>query len=100
MASAIAFLVAVTQNYQLNKRWTFHDHNPKITKKYIKYFILNFLSFLINLLVLNLVVIYYGDEKIVKIIGQILGIAAAMGINFLGSHLVVFKKFTEDDEDE
>lgn len=99
IASVIAFLVAVTQNYTLNKKWTFKDHNTKTRKKFIKYFILNFSSFFINLLVLNIVVLNFGEDTTTKIAGQILGIGVAMGFNFLGSYLVIFAK-SKDNEDE
>ena len=94
----LAFFVAVTQNYALNKKWTFKDHNTKTRKKFIKYFILNFSSFLINLLVLNLVVMNFGEDNMIKIIGQILGIGVAMGFNFLGSYFVIFAKLKDKDE--
>ena len=99
IASILAFLVAVTQNYTLNKKWTFKDHNSKTRKKFIKYFILNFISFLVNLLVLNIIILNFGDDNLTKIIAQALGIAVAMGFNFLGSYLVIFAK-SKDDKDE
>ncbi len=89
----------MTQNYALNKKWTFKDHNSKTRKKFVKYFILNFSSFFINLLVLNLVVINFGEDTSTKIIGQIAGIGVAMGFNFIGSYLVIFAK-PKDDENE
>lgn len=98
IAAVLAFFVAVTQNYTLNKKWTFKDHNTKTRKKFIKYFILNFSSFLINLLVLNLVVMNFGEDNMIKIIGQILGIGVAMGFNFLGSYFVIFAKLKDKDE--
>lgn len=97
VSSLIAFLVAVTQNYQLNKKWTFRDHKTKTRKKFPKYLALNFFSFLINLAVLNMVVFYFGDEKLVQIMGQIVGISVAMGFNFLGSYLIIFAKHKESE---
>ena len=90
IAAAVAFVVAVTQNFILNKSWTFKDHDERIRKKFVKYFFLNFVSFLINLAILNLIIHYFGTEKIVQIIAQIIGIAGAMILNFTGSHLYVF----------
>ena len=95
LSSVIAFLVAVTQNYQLNKKWTFKDHNTKTRKKFPKYLVLNFLSFLVNLVVLNIVVHYFGEEKLMQIAGQIAGIGVGMGFNFLGSYLIIFAKHEE-----
>lgn len=97
ISAVIAFLVAVTQNYQLNKKWTFRDHKTKTRKKFPKYLALNFTSFLVNLAVLNLVVLNFGDEKLIQIMGQIAGIAAAMGFNFLGSYLIIFAKHEESE---
>lgn len=91
--------MAVSQNYTLNKKWTFKDHNTKTRKKFVKYFILNFSSFFINILVLNLIVMNFGDSTEIKIAGQIVGIGVAMGFNFLGSYLVIFAK-SKDYEDE
>jgi len=99
IAATIAFLVAVTQNYLLNKKWTFKEHNTKTKKKFIKYFILNFISFLINLTVLNIIIFYFGDEKLTTILAQIIGIGAAMSLNFTGSYLVIFAK-SKENEDE
>jgi len=99
IASVMAFLVAVTQNYTLNKKWTFKQHNTKTKKKFMKYFFLNFSSFSINLLVLNIIVLNFGDDISTKILAQILGIGVAMGINFLGSYLVIFAH-SKEDEDE
>ena len=97
LSSIAAFLVAVTQNYQLNKKWTFKDHNTKTRKKFPKYLVLNFFSFLVNLAVLNLVVAYFGEDKLIQIAGQITGIGVAMVFNFLGSYLIIFAKHEEDE---
>nr|WP_275854305.1 GtrA family protein [Sulfurimonas sp. MAG313] len=98
LASTAAFLVAVTQNFSLNKKWTFKDHNSQENNKFIKYVSLNFLSFLGNLLVLNLVVYSFGEDKLIQILGQLIGIGVAMGFNFLVSYLFIFKKFKEEVE--
>ena len=97
LSSIAAFLVAVTQNYQLNKKWTFKDHNTQTRKKFPKYLALNFFSFLINLAVLNLVVLNFGEEKLIQIGGQIAGIGVAMGFNFFGSYLIIFAKKKESE---
>jgi putative flippase GtrA len=90
LASSLAFVVAVSQNFMLNKRWTFKDHDREIKNMFIKYFILNFFSFFLNLLILNIVIYFFGTEKYIQIVAQLLGIAGAMVTNFTGSHIVVF----------
>jgi len=88
-------LVAVAQNYQLNKKWTFKDHNTKTRKRFPKCLALNFLSFLINLAVLNIVIYYFDKEKLIQIANQIAGIVVAMGFNFPVSYLIIFAKHEE-----
>jgi len=95
VAAVAAFLVAVTQNFLLNKRWTFSDHDVNVRHRFVKYLILNFISFLLNLLILNLVIHSFGTEKTVQIAAQVLGILGAMATNFTGSHMVVFKTWGE-----
>ena len=95
IAAICAFVVAVTQNFILNKRWTFKDHDVSVKYRFAKYFILNFLSFLLNLAILNLVIYFFGTEKMVQIAAQMLGILGAMLTNFIGSHIVVFKTWGE-----
>ena len=91
VASSSAFVVAVTQNFLLNKRWTFSDHDKNMKNMFIKYFALNFFSFLLNLAILNLVIYFFGTDKAMQIIAQLLGIGGAMASNFAGSHRVVFR---------
>ena len=95
LAAVAAFLVAVTQNFLLNKRWTFSDHDVSVRHRFVKYLILNFMSFVLNLLILNLVIHFFGTEKMVQIAAQVLGILGAMATNFTGSHIVVFKTWGE-----
>ncbi len=87
--------MAVTQNFLLNKRWTFRDHDVNVRHRFVKYLILNFMSFLLNLAILNLVIHYFGTEKTVQIAAQALGILGAMSTNFVGSHIVVFRTWGE-----
>jgi len=95
LAAIAAFLVAVTQNFLLNKRWTFKDHDINVKHRFVKYLILNFASFMLNLVILNLVIHLFGTEKSTQIIAQALGILGAMSTNFIGSHIVVFKTWGE-----
>lgn len=96
LASVAAFIVAVSQNFAMNRQWTFKEHNSQENNKFIKYVALNFLSFLGNLLILNIVVLSFGEGKLIQILGQVAGIGAAMGFNFAVSYLFIFKKFEEE----
>lgn len=92
ISSLVAFLVAVSQNYRLNKLWTFKDHSSQTEKKFFKYIGLNSVSFLINIFILNLVIHKFGSTQGILIMGQASGIFVAMAFNFLGSYFFVFAK--------
>ena len=91
-AALIAFMFAVTNNYILNHHWTFSEPNKVnrgLIKGYFIYFFVNFKSLLINLLVLNIIVKFYGHEY--HMLGQLIGIALGMVSNYIYSKKLVFK---------
>ena len=110
IAATVAFLFAVSSNFYLNFIWTFKDKgkNKTIKKKYLHFFMISLLNFLINLTILRIVVqILSGNEltydiikkyletnpdKIIKIIGQIIGIGAATFFNFFGNYFITFRE--------
>jgi len=90
--SIIAFLIAVTQNYILNHKWTFKNRvaDKKLSfEKYIKFIMASLLGLAVNLLVLKLILRYY--DLPLKVIAQATGILAGMTVNFVISKFYVFK---------
>jgi putative flippase GtrA len=85
LSSVISFIFAFTNSYFWNKTWTF----KKISNQYQlpKFFIVNILSLLINVIILFLAV---EILNIHPLIGQIFGISSSLSINFLGNRYWVF----------
>ena len=91
VGSVVAFLVAVTHNYVMNRAWTFAsrtEQNRSLARGWAKYFSVNLLGFGVNLIVLNAVVAVCGPRYDVP--GQMLGILVGMALNFLLSRHFVF----------
>jgi dolichol-phosphate mannosyltransferase len=91
IAATVAFVVAVTENFALNRIWTFRRETAAIAREgaWIKYVLVNLLGFGINLLVLNAVLLIWGSER--GMLGQALGIMAGMASNFAMSRHFVFR---------
>ena len=110
IAATIAFLFAVSSNFYLNFIWTFKDKgkDKTVKKKYLHFFIISLLNFVINLSILKIAVQFLsGNEltyviikkyletnpdKIIKIISQMIGIGVATFFNFFGNLLITFKE--------
>lgn len=92
VAAALAFSVAVTQNFALNRIWTFRraafgptgDSNA-----WAKYVVVNLLGLGINLAVLNGTLLLGGPGR--STLGQALGILAGMASNFAMARHFVFR---------
>ena len=88
VSASIAFLCAVTSNYYWNKVWTFRSGGQSgACGQYFEYVIVSVLTLCVNLGVLSIAITVTGLHPV---IGQILGIAAATILNFMGSKLWVF----------
>ena len=92
IASTIAFAVAVTQNYFLNRRYSFRRRNQdKISfLSYGRYVLVNLVGLAVNLVCLNLVLHFFAPRP--KVIAQIVGIGFGTIFNYVGSRFFVFKK--------
>jgi putative flippase GtrA len=95
--SIICFLIAGTQNYIINHKWSFAQ-NMAYKKLSIKTWALfigaSLLGLAVNIIVLQLVLSYFVLPY--KFIAQGCGIAAGMVVNFAVSKLVVFRRKGED----
>ncbi|MGB6129984.1 MAG: GtrA family protein [Psychrilyobacter sp.] len=110
MAATIAFLFAVSSNFYLNFIWTFKGkgEGKSIKKKYLHFFIISLLNFIVNLLILKITVEFLSvneltydiikkyagsnPDKVIKIIAQMIGIGVATFFNFFGNYFITFRK--------
>ncbi len=91
LAATISFLVAMTNNFILNLRWTFKTHDrgfKAIRDQYLRYAMVTLVSYGINIAVLWMLVDLWFFHKI---LAQLVAIFITTLSNFLGSKLWAFK---------
>jgi len=89
-SAVISFIIAMTNNFILNKIWTFGEQiNLNLIEKYLKFLLVSIIALAINLLFL-----YTFTEifEIYYIISQVLAITISLIINFIGNKFWTFKK--------
>lgn len=86
-AAVAAFCVAVTNNFVLNRRWTFHATDGPAGFQAARFFTVSLVALGFNLVVLAFLVSVAGLETIVS---QALAILAATPLNFVGNKLWSF----------
>lgn len=110
VAATVAFLFAVSSNFYLNFIWTFKGKGKgkSVKRKYLHFFIISLLNFIINLSILkvaveflsvneltyDIITKYAGSnpDKVIKIIAQMIGIGVATFFNFFGNYFITFRK--------
>jgi len=90
VSSIFGFCLGVTNNFILNKIWTFKEKlRHLVVKKYYKYFTLN-----VILLFINLSILYSLTEflQVYYLLSQIIAVGFSFLINFFVSKLWIFKR--------
>ncbi len=87
-AAVLAWLVAVLNNFVLNRHWTFDASAGRIHFQALRFFVVSLIAFLFGLLFLTLLV-ELGD--VAKVPAQALAVAASTPLNFLGNKLWSFQ---------
>jgi putative flippase GtrA len=88
LAATASFLVAVSNNYVLNRAWTFRDRRRGVAAQGARFFAVSLASLGANLLVLHLL-ISVGSGKLV---GQAIAIVLVTPLNFIGNKLWSFRR--------
>ncbi len=86
IAAVAAFLVALTNNFFWNRRWTFRGHTARAHFQAARFFVVSLVAFALNLLLLELLV----RSGVPEVPAQALAIAAATPVSFLGNKLWSF----------
>lgn len=90
-SAIFAFIISLTNNFILNKFWTFKNYLKQkfiLTIQYLKFFIVSVFALGINLIFLYIFVEYF---HLWYIFSQFLSIVIAMLINFVGNKFWIFK---------
>jgi putative flippase GtrA len=87
LAATVAFLVAVLNNFWLNRHWTFAARDGHAGFQAARFFTVSALAFLFSLGMLELLV---SGGGVPKVAAQAISIAAATPLNFLGNKMWSF----------
>jgi putative flippase GtrA len=87
VAAAVAWLVAVANNFLWNRTWTFRAHTGTARFQAARFFTVSAAALVFNLLVLELLVVRAGMAEVPA---QAVAIVAATPLSFLGNKLWTF----------
>jgi putative flippase GtrA len=87
-ASVAAWLVAVLNNFVLNRHWTFDAGDGRAHYQAVRFFVVSLAAEVFSLVLLTLLVEGAG---VAKVPAQALAVATSMPLNFLGNKLWSFR---------
>jgi putative flippase GtrA len=87
-ASVVAWLVAVANNFVLNRHWTFDARDGRARFQAMRFLVVSLVAEVFSLLLLTLFVEGVG---VAKVPAQALAVAGSMPLNFLGNKLWSFR---------
>jgi len=95
LSSFTGYTAGMINSFALNRSWTFHNNNKKVTVQFARFIMVNLIALGINLLVM-----YIGVEhfRINKLIAQLFAMIFSTLVNFTGSTALVFKDKQEAGE--
>jgi len=82
-----AFVVAVSNNFALNRRWTFRASGEPRTAQASRFLIVSLCGLALNLVLLRVLVAGLGTPELVA---QAIAVACVMPLNFAGNKLWTF----------
>jgi putative flippase GtrA len=88
LAAIAAWLVAVVNNFVLNRHWTFDARAGRVHFQAVRFVVVSLVALGFSLLILMLLVEAAG---VAKVPAQALAVAASMPLNFLGNKLWSFR---------
>jgi putative flippase GtrA len=89
-AATLSFMVAMTNNFLLNRFWTFKTHQlaQGVGGQYLKYFLVTFFGYGVNMALLW---VFIDGFHWHKVFSQMVAILVTTLSNFIGSKLWAFK---------
>ncbi|MHB8240746.1 MAG: GtrA family protein [Solirubrobacteraceae bacterium] len=91
VAAVMAWIVAVLNNFVLNRHWTFDARDGQVHFQALRFVVVSLVAFGCSLLLLTLLVESAGMAKVPA---QALAVAASTPLNFLGNKLWSFRAST------
>jgi putative flippase GtrA len=87
-ASVVAWLVAVINNFVLNRHWTFDARAGRAHHQAVRFLLVSLAAEVVSLLLLT---VFVEAAQLAKVPAQALAVAASMPFNFLGNKLWTFR---------
>lgn len=88
VANAAGFIAAATNNFYVNKKWTFKDKSPRFLRQYIAFVAISVVGLLLNTVVLFVLFQYW---KIPFYISKAFAIVIVFMWNFIANLVFTFK---------
>jgi putative flippase GtrA len=88
VAAILAFLVAVTNNFIWNRRWTFAARDGHAGFQAARFLVVSLVGFVVSLVVLTVLV---DAAELPRVAAQAIAIATATPLGFLGNKLWSFR---------
>ena len=88
LASAVAFVFGVINNFWLNRHWTFDAKQDHPGRQAVKFFVVSLIAYGFSFVILTSLVDGAGLDKVVA---QAIAVIAAMPLSFIGQKLWSFK---------
>lgn len=88
IAAMGSFAVAVTNNYLLNRLWTFRTHRGAVVGQGLRFLVVSLLALGANLVMLKLLV----EIGLGKVLAQAVAIVLVTPVNFVGNKLWSFRR--------
>ena len=92
-AAALAFAVAVTNNFWWNRHWTFAARDGHAGFQAARFFAVSVVAFLIQVTILELLISSAGMPKVAA---QAMSLVLATPVNFIGNKLWSFRLDAEE----
>ncbi|MHB8234363.1 MAG: GtrA family protein [Solirubrobacteraceae bacterium] len=93
VAAVAAWLVAVLNNFVLNRHWTFDAREGRAHEQAMRFIVVSLAAFGVSLLLLTL---FVESAGLAKVPAQALAVAASMPFNFIGNKLWSFRSEAVD----
>ena len=88
LAATGSFLVAVTNNYVLNRLWTFRADRGHVAYQGLRFLVVSSVALLANLVLLHILI----EAGVGKIVAQAIAIVLVTPANFIGNKLWSFRR--------
>ena len=88
ISSVLAFLVAVANNFLINRIWTFDGHHGKMGMQALRFFAVSLAVFAVTWVLLQVLV----GAGLAEVVAQAISVGLGTPLNFIGNKLWSFSK--------